>query len=212
MKAVILSGSSNSLPILGGVAEDRGGNQNLSNHPCVPSLTMEGSYYTSLKATLRAAEFKDKCIMKLIVRQGTQEDISAMCSLLSELFSIEADFSPDLQKQSTGLSLLLNDKSDLSIVLVAEKDDEIIGMCSVQTLISTAEGGPVGLLEDLIVRKEHRGNGIGTRLLSEIFRWCATKNISRLQLLRHLDNKRALKFYAGNGWAETRLVCMRKTL
>jgi GNAT superfamily N-acetyltransferase len=111
-----------------------------------------------------------------------------------------------------GLSLLLNDKSGLSIVLVAEKDDEIIGMCSVQALISTAEGGPVGLLEDLIVRKEHRGNGIGTRILSEIFRWCETKKISRLQLLRDLDNDGALKFYAGNGWAETRLVCMRKML
>jgi GNAT superfamily N-acetyltransferase len=97
-------------------------------------------------------------------------------------------------------------------VFVAEKGDEIVGMCSVQTLISTAEGGPVGLLEDLIVKKDHRGKGIGTSLLSEIFRWCAAKNISRLQLLRELDNKRALKFYADNGWSSTRLVCMRKML
>lgn len=135
-----------------------------------------------------------------------------MCGLLSELFSIEADFSPDSQKQAKGLSLLLTDSSGLSAVLVAEKGDEIVGMCSVQALISTAEGGPVGLLEDLIVKKEHRGNGIGTRLLSEIFRWCEMKNISRLQLLRDLDNERALKFYACNGWTGTRLVCMRKML
>jgi len=150
--------------------------------------------------------------MDVLIRPAKTADIPRMCGLLSELFSIESDFSPDLQKQATGLSLLLNDKSDLSIVLVAEKDDEIIGMCSVQTLISTAEGGPVGLLEDLIVRKDSRGNGIGTRLLSEILGWCATKDISRLQLLRDLDNERALKFYECNGWADTRLVCMRKTL
>jgi GNAT superfamily N-acetyltransferase len=135
-----------------------------------------------------------------------------MCGLLSELFSIESDFSPDRQKQATGLTLLMNDKSGLSIVLVAEKADEIIGMCSVQTLISTAQGGPVGWLEDLIVRKEHRGNGIGTRLLSESFRWCDTKNISRLQLLRDVDNERALKFYARNAWSSTQLLCMRKFL
>jgi GNAT superfamily N-acetyltransferase len=66
------------------------------------------------------------------------------------------------------------------------------------------------LLEDLVVRKEYRGRGIGTKLLSEIFRWCNTKNISRLQLLRDVDNERALKFYAGNGWSSTKLVCMRK--
>jgi GNAT superfamily N-acetyltransferase len=150
--------------------------------------------------------------MDVLIRPAKKVDMPSMCLLLSELFSIEADFSPDRQKQATGISLLLNDKSDLSIVLVAEKGEEIVGMCSVQTLISTAQGGPVGLLEDLIVRKDSRGNGIGKRLLSEIFRWCATKNISRLQLLRDLDNESALKFYECNGWAETRLVCMRKTL
>lgn len=134
-----------------------------------------------------------------------------MCGLLSELFSIESDFSPDSQKQTKGLSLLLGDTSGLSAVLVAEKGDEIVGMCSVQILISTARGGPVGLMEDLIVRKGHRGNGIGTRLISEIFRWCDAKNISRLQLLRDVDNEHALKFYAGKGWSSTNLVCMRKT-
>lgn len=95
-------------------------------------------------------------------------------------------------------------------MLVAEEADEIIGMFSVQTLISTSEGGPVGLLEDLIVRKDRRESAIGTRLLSAIFRWCKTKNISRLQLLRDVDNERALKFYAVNGWSSTNLVCMRK--
>ena len=150
--------------------------------------------------------------MDVLIRPAKSADIPRMCSLLSELFAIESDFSPDSQKQAKGLSLLLNERSGLSAVLVAENGDEIVGMCSVQTLISTAEGGPVGLLEDLIVRKEYRGNGIGTRLLFEIFRWCDTKNILRLQLLRDVDNEYALKFYARSGWTDTRLVCMRKML
>ena len=148
--------------------------------------------------------------MDVLIRPAKPSDIPRMCGLLSELFSIESDFSPDSQKQATGLSLLLGDASGTLIVLVAEKGEEIVGMCSVQTLISTAQGGPVGLLEDLIVRKGHRGKGIGTRLLSEIYRWCDAKNISRLQLLRDVDNEHALRFYAGNGWADTNLVCMRK--
>jgi GNAT superfamily N-acetyltransferase len=150
--------------------------------------------------------------MNFSVRRATSDDILAMCDLLSELFSMESDFCSNSQKQAAGLSLLLADRSGLSTVLVAEKGDEIVGMCSVQTLISTAQGGPVGLLEDLIVRKDHRRNGIGTRLLSEIFRWCDTKNISRLQLLRDSDNRNALIFYDDNGWSSTRLVCMRKML
>lgn len=150
--------------------------------------------------------------MSFSIRHATSDDIDGMCGLLSELFSIESDFSPDREKQARGLELLLNDTSGSSSVLVAERGSEIIGMCSAQTLISTAEGGPVGLLEDLIVRKDHRGKGIGSGLLSEIAGWCATKNISRLQLLRDTDNTGALRFYTGNGWTDTRLVCMRKML
>jgi GNAT superfamily N-acetyltransferase len=150
--------------------------------------------------------------MDFSIRMANSEDIPGMCDLLCELFSIESDFRPDREKQARGLELLLNDTSGSSIVLVAERRCEIVGMCSVQMLISTSEGGPVGLLEDLIVRKDHRGNGIGTRLLSEIFKWCVTKNISRLQLLRDADNVEALRFYGAHGWTDTNLVCMRKML
>ncbi len=148
--------------------------------------------------------------MDFTVRQARLDDIQQMCGLLSELFSIESDFKAEREKQARGLHLLINDKSGSSLILVAEKDSEIIGMCSVQALISTAEGGPAGLLEDLIVRKDHRGNRIGTRLLSRIFNWCLTKNISRIQLLRETDNMEARKFYINKGLSDTKLICMRK--
>ena len=148
--------------------------------------------------------------MDISVRPADAGDILQMCDLLYELFSIESDFCADSQKQARGLKLLLSDATGTSIVLVAARGEEIMGMCSVQTLISTSEGGPAGLLEDFVVRKDHRGNGIGTRLISEIFRWCKTKNISRLQLLRDADNERAMKLYACNGLTDTNLVCMRK--
>jgi GNAT superfamily N-acetyltransferase len=150
--------------------------------------------------------------MDFSVRPARADDIPQMCDLLSELFSIESDFSPDGQKQARGLILLINDTSGSSAVFVAEDAGEIVGMCSVQMLISTAEGGPVGLIEDLIVRQEHRGKGIGTGILSEIFGWCISKKITRLQLLRDEGNAGALKFYTGNGWSDTRLYCMRKYL
>lgn len=156
--------------------------------------------------------FVSEVNMEFSVRPAEAADISQMCDLLSELFSIESDFIPDKRKQAQGLELLLNDKTGSSVVLVAEKSDEIIGMCSVQTLISTAEGGPVGLLEDLIVKKCQRGKGTGTRLLSEIFKWCASNNILRIQLLRDSDNLKSLIFYNINGLSSTRLVCMRKYL
>jgi ribosomal protein S18 acetylase RimI-like enzyme len=150
--------------------------------------------------------------MDVLIRPAITADIPQMCDLLSDLFSIESDFSPDSQKQASGLGLLLDNRNGSSAILVAERNEEVIGMCTVQAVISTAQGGPVGLIEDLVVKREHRGNGIGTRLLSEIVRWCALKNITRLQLLRDADNKSAFEFYTRNGWSSTRLVCMRKML
>ena len=146
----------------------------------------------------------------VVVRPALAGDIPGMCDLLYELFSIEADFIPDREKQAEGLRMLVNEGSGKSLLLVAEKSGEVAGMCSVQMLISTAEGGPVGLIEDLIVRSADRGKGIAGRLLGEIALWCAARGISRLQLLRDRTNADALSFYASNGWSSTDLVCMRK--
>jgi GNAT superfamily N-acetyltransferase len=148
----------------------------------------------------------------VIVRPARAGDIPGMCDLLYELFSVEADFIPDREKQFRGLGLFLEDAADSSLVLVAAKGAEIVGMCSVQAVISTAEGGPVGLVEDLVVKQDQRGKGTGSRLLSGVAKWCAAKGISRLQLLRDKGNAEALSFYAANGWSSTDLVCMRKML
>jgi GNAT superfamily N-acetyltransferase len=146
------------------------------------------------------------------VRPARTSDIGRMCELLSDLFSIEADFTPDRGKQARGLELLINDTSGSGAVFVAEAHGEVIGMCTVQTLVSTSQGGTVGLLEDLVVRKDLRGRGVGGSLLSHTLAYCAERGITRVQLLRDADNSRALDFYARNGWCDTSLVCMRKLL
>ena len=143
------------------------------------------------------------------IRKADQSDIPQMCDLLTELFSVEADFIADPDRQARGLQLLLEDKN-LSLVLVAAVGNEVVGMCSVQTLISTSEGSPVGLVEDVVVKSDHRGKGVGTALLSKIFAWCEGRGMTRVQLLADRDNREGLDFYASRGWTHTNLICMRK--
>lgn len=135
-----------------------------------------------------------------------------MYVLLEELFSIEADFSPDTVKQERGLTRLLRDRKDSSFVLVAETNEEVVGMCTLRVLISTSEGGEVGLLEDLVVKKDYRRMGVGSRLMSGIISWSRKRNLSRIQLLRDVDNREARDFYIRQGWNDTNLVCMRKLI
>jgi GNAT superfamily N-acetyltransferase len=135
-----------------------------------------------------------------------------MCDLLAELFSIESDFVPDREKQLHGLSALIAHPPGRVLVLVAVIDELVVGMATVQTLISTAEGGRVGLIEDVIVDREFRFQGIGTLLLNEIAAWGRRAGLKRLQLLADRDNQPALDFYSCRGLDLTRLTCLRKKL
>lgn len=143
------------------------------------------------------------------VRQARAGDVSAMIDLLGELFSIEADFTADMSLQRRGLSMLLEPAND-SDVFVAEVDGELAGMCTIQTLISTAEGGPVGLVEDVTVKAGLRGQGVGTRLMEAAEAMAAERGLLRLQLLADHENWPAMGFYAKRGWSTTQLVCLRK--
>jgi ribosomal protein S18 acetylase RimI-like enzyme len=147
--------------------------------------------------------------MDITIRKAASTDIDQLTRLLDELFTIEADFDCDEEKQRAGLHLLINSGKDC--VMIAADDNHIVGMVTVQTLISTAEGGTVGQLEDMIVRHDYRGKGIGQLLLIEIERWASDNGLSRLQLLADRDNHPALDFYRRSSWSETQLVGLRKS-
>lgn len=146
---------------------------------------------------------------KFKIRRAMSSDISSLIRLLEILFSIETDFTIDESKQRTGLEMMLNDEMNRCI-MVAEKDSQVIGMCTAQLLVSTAEGGYVALIEDVVVSKGHRGEGIGSDLLLAIERWAAAKGVKRLQLLADRNNTLALDFYRKMSWNNTQLICLHK--
>jgi ribosomal protein S18 acetylase RimI-like enzyme len=116
----------------------------------------------------------------ITIRTAQSSDIPQLVELLKELFAIEADFDFDQDKQERGLNLLLNSAKDCILMAELLDDSRVVGMCSVQTMISTAEGGPVGLLEDLIVAADFRHQGIGEKLLTEAVYWAKCRGLERL--------------------------------
>ena len=147
-----------------------------------------------------------------LIRSICPEDVPELCDLLADLFETESDFSADRKKQANGLRLVLEDGSGRSKVFVAVHERRVIGMCSVQVVISTSEGRPAAIMEDLVVRREHRGSGFGAALLEAVQEWCLERGITRLQLLADKNNSQALTFYTNMGWCGTNLICLRKRL
>lgn len=145
-----------------------------------------------------------------LVRKARQEDLEQLVGLLRLLFAIEEDFSFDAAKQQQGLALLLND--DRGCVLAAETDGRVVGMCTGQLVISTAEGGPAVLVEDVVVDPRHRGRGAGRALMNGLVAWAGERGATRLQLLADKNNPPALAFYDRLGWHATALICLRQHL
>lgn len=143
-----------------------------------------------------------------MICQATEDDLDDMVMLLHQLFSIEKDFEFDGPRQKRGLELLL--KSTSSVIMVAEKNQAVIGMGTAQIVISTAEGGPVLLVEDVVVTPPWQHQGIGTKLLRALGDWGTIRGARRLQLLADQNNYSGLNFYHGRGWQQTQLICLRK--
>jgi ribosomal protein S18 acetylase RimI-like enzyme len=145
------------------------------------------------------------------VREAEAKDLDALVGLLALLFAIETDFAVDAEKQRRGLCLLLAPGPG-RLVLAAERDGAVVGMATAQTVISTAEGGPSLLIEDVVVREDCRGLGIGRALTSRIAAWGEGRGATRMQLLADARNAPAFGFYEACGFTPTNLVCLRRRL
>ena len=74
----------------------------------------------------------------ITIRIAKPSDIPQLVELLNALFTIEADFNFDQDKQAHGLELLLNSNKDCILVAELLGERRVLGMCTLQTLISTA--------------------------------------------------------------------------
>jgi GNAT superfamily N-acetyltransferase len=144
------------------------------------------------------------------IRPALNEDINELLPLLKELFSIEIDFEFMEDRQRAGMKLLLESKN--AVILVYEDNRKILGMVTLQVVISTAEGQPSLLVEDLVVKDGNRGRGIGGELLAAAGLWGEERGVSRMQLLADCQNTKGLDFYKKKGWFRTNLICLRKYL
>ncbi len=139
-------------------------------------------------------------------------DIPALVALLSILFSIEADFAVDSDKQAQGLAMLMASPDSAVIKVARATPAGIVGMVSAQLVISTAEGAPSAWIEDLVVAPVYQSCGVGKALLSAALDWSRAQGATRAQLLVDTANPPALAFYTHLGWQHSQLVMKRMSL
>jgi GNAT superfamily N-acetyltransferase len=149
-----------------------------------------------------------KAADRISVREATANDIPQLCGLLAILFAQEADFKPSARKQARGLRLLLK-QPDVGRIYCATEGKAVIGMVSILFTVSTAEGGRVAWLEDMVIHPTRRGRQIGRRLLRVAIRGARAAGCRRVTLLTDATNKPAMHFYKRAGFARSRMVPFR---
>lgn len=147
----------------------------------------------------------------LSIVPACNSDVDAICQLLSELFTQEADFAANKDKQTNAVKAILAAPEHGQILLL-KIDHHVVGMVSLLYLISTAMGGKVAMLEDMIIAASFRSQGLGKQLLTAAIDFAREQGCLRITLLTDADNQRAQQFYQKQGFVHSAMLPMRKKL
>jgi ribosomal protein S18 acetylase RimI-like enzyme len=131
------------------------------------------------------------------IRKGRIEDMPAVLGLIKELATFEKEPNAvvvtvaDLERDGFGESPLFH-------TFIAEENQEIVGMALYYYRYSTWKGKTIHL-EDLIVKEEKRGSGLGFKLYSEVIAQGKCDGVRRIEW-NVLDwNTPAIEFYEKSG-------------
>ena len=143
--------------------------------------------------------------------EAGESDLEAMAELLGELFTLESDFVAARDKQLRALRQILT-TPQIGRLFALRVDGELCAMANALITVSTAEGGPVLLLEDVIVKAGWRRRGYGRLLVDHVFAWGRQAGMTRVTLLADHSNASALAFYARLGLTRSAMVVLRRGL
>lgn len=132
------------------------------------------------------------------VRKATPADLGDILQLIHDLAAYERE--PDaVQATVESLYGTLFGPTPTAEAIVGEVDGEVVGMALFFTNFSTWSGRDGLYLEDLYVRPEARGTGLGRALLQRIARIAVARGCARVEWSVLDWNEPALAFYRALG-------------
>jgi ribosomal protein S18 acetylase RimI-like enzyme len=147
--------------------------------------------------------------MKLITRWATMQDYDALCRIIDEVDAMHQDNLPHIFQKPAGpardrdyvLSLIENDEIGL---FVAEIEGIVVGFASV--IIGESKAIPMfvprrlAIVDNIAVRTEFRGAGIGRALMDAVHEWAAAAGAATVELNVYEFNQAAIEFYHSLGY------------
>jgi GNAT superfamily N-acetyltransferase len=143
-------------------------------------------------------------------RPATHSDAAQVLSLLEEIMGHHGVTPPQPVHLSATVSTILAASDHL--LLVAEEQDRLVGMCALIFSQSTWSASLVCELQDVLVTESHRRTEVGRGLVRAAEEIAWARGCSRLFLLAESWNLDAHAFYRSLGLAEKTCLYFERDL
>jgi GNAT superfamily N-acetyltransferase len=143
-------------------------------------------------------------------RPAEPPDLAQVISLLGEIMECHGVAPPESASLTARVSTILTAADHL--LLVAEDEGTLIGMCALIFSLSTWSASPVCELQDVLVTQGHRRADVGRGLVQSAEEIARARDCSRLFLLAESWNLEAHAFYRNLGLAEKTCLYFERDL
>ena len=136
--------------------------------------------------------------MTATIRPARPDDAETIAALIREL-AVYEKLGSEAKATADDLARHLFGQRPSAEVLIAEVESHPVGFALFFATFSTFRGQPGLYLEDLFVRPEHRGRGIGKALLANLARIAIDRGCGRLEWSVLDWNAPSIAFYRSQG-------------
>ena len=114
----------------------------------------------------------------------------------------------------TEIAEALNDRQSSFFIKYINDLPVGFAQCGLRTdYVEGTESSPVGYLEGIFVKEEHRGNGYAKELLHACEKWAKEKGCSEFASDCEFNNVGSFQFHMAMGFDEAnRIICFRKRI
>ena len=138
------------------------------------------------------------------IRQAEIGDAAIIVRLIRELAEVENEHSPITPSYTAYFLSQPN-----CHVLLAEKEDQIIGLLSYLMKPDLYHGSDTCLISELFVVKDFRGRGVGSALMEHLVHHLEASGCVEVSVSTMPHNQGAMNFYKGHGLVDEAVLLER---